>query len=345
MDRGNSRVSYLYRPLHPAILRSLRRVVEAGHAAGHPGRPLRRDGFRDAARRGPARPRLRRDQHAQRGAAEGQAGDPLDDVHGGARPRGRPAAVCAPPTRSTSHLAAYVERRKQARIAQGGTAHDRTRPHARLGRGAAGPVARRRDACPASPTWRPLADGAGAGRAVRDGRIGGGRQPAAPAVARARRCPGPCTATRACRPGPDPARWSSRAAIPARPRRPWRPSPRRGGAAAPLAALTSGGRLADLARARGLPLVIAAGRAAAAHGARLQFRRPAAPPAPPRPRRTTRRRRWRRPPRTSSAATWRRCDGQVGGAALAARLAAELAGRFTVIYTSGAGSARRRASV
>jgi len=34
MDRGNSRVSYLYRPLHPAILRSLHLTVEAGHRAG-----------------------------------------------------------------------------------------------------------------------------------------------------------------------------------------------------------------------------------------------------------------------------------------------------------------------
>jgi phosphotransferase system enzyme I (PtsI) len=34
MDRGNSRVSYLYRPLHPAILRTIRSVVDAGHAAG-----------------------------------------------------------------------------------------------------------------------------------------------------------------------------------------------------------------------------------------------------------------------------------------------------------------------
>ena len=34
MDRGNSRVSYLYQPLHPAILRSIHRTVEAGHAAG-----------------------------------------------------------------------------------------------------------------------------------------------------------------------------------------------------------------------------------------------------------------------------------------------------------------------
>jgi phosphotransferase system enzyme I (PtsI) len=34
MDRGNSRVSYLYRPLHPAILRSIHMTVEAGHRAG-----------------------------------------------------------------------------------------------------------------------------------------------------------------------------------------------------------------------------------------------------------------------------------------------------------------------
>jgi phosphotransferase system enzyme I (PtsI) len=34
MDRGNSRVAYLYRPLHPAILRIMRQVVAAGHAAG-----------------------------------------------------------------------------------------------------------------------------------------------------------------------------------------------------------------------------------------------------------------------------------------------------------------------
>jgi len=34
MDRGNERVSYLYQPLHPAILRSLDRVVRAGHDHG-----------------------------------------------------------------------------------------------------------------------------------------------------------------------------------------------------------------------------------------------------------------------------------------------------------------------
>ena len=36
MDRGNSRVSYLYQPLHPAVLRSIEHTVQAGHAAGIP---------------------------------------------------------------------------------------------------------------------------------------------------------------------------------------------------------------------------------------------------------------------------------------------------------------------
>ncbi len=34
MDRGNARVSYLYQPLHPAILRAIHQTVEAGHRAG-----------------------------------------------------------------------------------------------------------------------------------------------------------------------------------------------------------------------------------------------------------------------------------------------------------------------
>jgi phosphotransferase system enzyme I (PtsI) len=34
VDRGNDRVSYLYEPLHPAVLRSLRFVVDSAHDAG-----------------------------------------------------------------------------------------------------------------------------------------------------------------------------------------------------------------------------------------------------------------------------------------------------------------------
>ncbi len=34
MDRGNARVSYLYQPLHPSVLRAIKATVDAGHRAG-----------------------------------------------------------------------------------------------------------------------------------------------------------------------------------------------------------------------------------------------------------------------------------------------------------------------
>jgi phosphotransferase system enzyme I (PtsI) len=34
IDRSNEQLSYLYQPLHPAVLRSLRRIVQAAHSAG-----------------------------------------------------------------------------------------------------------------------------------------------------------------------------------------------------------------------------------------------------------------------------------------------------------------------
>jgi phosphotransferase system enzyme I (PtsI) len=34
VDRGNDQVSYLYEPLHPAILRMLRFIIDSGHAEG-----------------------------------------------------------------------------------------------------------------------------------------------------------------------------------------------------------------------------------------------------------------------------------------------------------------------
>ena len=36
VDRGNEKVSYLYRPMHPAILRMIKHTVEAGNAANIP---------------------------------------------------------------------------------------------------------------------------------------------------------------------------------------------------------------------------------------------------------------------------------------------------------------------
>ena len=45
-DREDEHVGYLYHPLHPAILRSLRQIVVARSATGMPGRDVRRHGGR-----------------------------------------------------------------------------------------------------------------------------------------------------------------------------------------------------------------------------------------------------------------------------------------------------------
>jgi phosphoenolpyruvate-protein phosphotransferase (PTS system enzyme I) len=36
IDRSNEQLSHMYQPLHPAVLRSLRRIVQAAHGAGIP---------------------------------------------------------------------------------------------------------------------------------------------------------------------------------------------------------------------------------------------------------------------------------------------------------------------
>ena len=51
VDRTDPRVSALYQPLHPAVLRTLRRIVAAAAAHGRPRLGLRRDGGRSPRRR------------------------------------------------------------------------------------------------------------------------------------------------------------------------------------------------------------------------------------------------------------------------------------------------------
>ena len=48
IDRIDDEVSYLYDPLHPAVLRLIATTIAAGRKAGNPGRDVRRDGGRRA---------------------------------------------------------------------------------------------------------------------------------------------------------------------------------------------------------------------------------------------------------------------------------------------------------
>jgi phosphotransferase system enzyme I (PtsI) len=118
MDRGNSRVAYLYRPLHPAVLRSLRDIVAAAHGAGKP-------------------VGLCGEMASETRYAELMLGLGLDEVslHGAALPKVKQvvrwtryseaqelvAELCAIGTaaEADAHLAHYLERKKAARASKG----------------------------------------------------------------------------------------------------------------------------------------------------------------------------------------------------------------------------------
>jgi len=54
IDRVNDRVTYLYEPLHPAVLRLIRHVVKTGHDAGIRVGHVRGNGGRGGLYDGPA---------------------------------------------------------------------------------------------------------------------------------------------------------------------------------------------------------------------------------------------------------------------------------------------------
>jgi phosphotransferase system enzyme I (PtsI) len=121
MDRGNSRVSYLYRPLHPAMLRSLQGVVAAAHAGG-------------------IEVSLCGEMGSETKYAEVLLGLGLDEIslHGAALPKIKQVVRWTPygeaqrlvqelaalPTaaEADAHLAQYIARKKAARASQGGAA-------------------------------------------------------------------------------------------------------------------------------------------------------------------------------------------------------------------------------
>ena len=87
IDRSNENVSYLYEPLHPALLRLIKGVIDAGKTRRHPGVDVRRDGVRSDLRDRPHRPR---------------AGDLLDESVVGAGDQERRSARCATATAAAS---------------------------------------------------------------------------------------------------------------------------------------------------------------------------------------------------------------------------------------------------
>ena len=57
VDRSNDKVADWFRSLHPAVLESISRTLNAAREAGNPGDCLWRDGFDSRIRRSPGRPR------------------------------------------------------------------------------------------------------------------------------------------------------------------------------------------------------------------------------------------------------------------------------------------------
>ena len=51
IDRGNDRIAHLYEPAHPAVVRTLKRIVDDAHRLEVAGERLRRDGRRTRSMR------------------------------------------------------------------------------------------------------------------------------------------------------------------------------------------------------------------------------------------------------------------------------------------------------
>ncbi len=118
MDRGNRRVSYLYRPLHPAILRSLRQVVDAGRENGIPvglcgemgsetrlAEVLLGLGFDEISLNGAALPKIKQ---VIRWTKYSEARKLVDTL-----------LAMDTAAETDAHVTAYVEARKQARLKEG----------------------------------------------------------------------------------------------------------------------------------------------------------------------------------------------------------------------------------